>query len=122
MNKLDELYNLLQTKENQKLIYSIIDEINDRLASTISFKKYREYPIGDQYYIDYLENDFDEDEGENVFYSELADEIKDFVLSKDELKIVEDEHLSDEELCLDYAEVGYDPNVIVDRAYDLSFN
>ena len=120
MDELEKIYNSLQTKENQKEIGSIVDETNDMLAETISFKKYREYPTGDQYYIDYLENDFDEDKGENQFYADVAEAIKDFILSKEENKIIEQEKIGDIELCQDYADAYFDVETIVDRAYQLS--
>lgn len=112
----DTLFNFLQSKEAQDKIDDYIDFANHELADNITIKKDRDYPLGDDYYIDYLEYDFDENDGEKEFFDIVAYNIKEMLLSDEQSKFVETEKINDIELCGEYANVLFDLDAIIDIA------
>lgn len=118
MDAVDKLYEYLQSASSQAEIKDIVDQTNQDLADDVQIRKCREYPIGDSYYIDYLENNFDEDKGRKQFYDDVAKYIKDWMLTEEELELLDDERISDADLCIDYAEVCFDAETIIDLAIE----
>lgn len=118
MDAVDKLYEYLQSASSQAEIKDIVDQTNQDLADDVQIRTCREYPIGDSHYIDYLEDDFDEDEGRKQFYGDVARYIKDWMLTEEELELLDDERISDADLCIDYAEVCFDAETIIDLAIE----
>ena len=118
MDSVEKLYDRLQSEDSQTEIDEEVSKANQRLAEGVCIRQYREYPIGDQYYIDYFKDDFDEDKGRKRFYGEVARYIKDQILSEEELDTVRSEEISDAELCIDYAEVCFDAETIINIAVE----
>lgn len=62
------------------IIERVKDDVGDfikEIAEQIEFKKYRDYPLGDSFCIDYVESNLDENFVKKLFYKKVADNIKD---------------------------------------------
>ena len=115
---LDELFNKLKEKKNQRIIADLENEAIEKASSNVRIEKYREYPCNDQYYIDYVDTELNEEESTKAnFFSYVAYGIRNLTELPDELlNVVED--IPDEELCKDYADVFFNEEKICDFALE----
>lgn len=115
---LDELFNRLKEKKNQRIIAELENEAIEEASKNVRIEEHREYPCDDQYYIDYVDVEInDEDSTKANFFSYVAYGIRNFTKLSDELlDVVED--IPDEELCKDYADVFFNEEKICDFALE----
>ena len=110
----DNLASILLQEDVQSSVRDYVQDFEKELASRVNIKRYREYPLGDRYYIDYSENDFDESNAEKKFYKNVADYVKDYCC--DEIIF---EGYTNKEIC-NLAEFYFRPKKVLDLAYSLN--
>ena len=110
----DSLAEILLQEDVQSSVRDYVQDFEKELASRIHIKRYREYPLGDRYYIDYAEDDFDESNAEKSFYKNVADCIKDYCCDEMIFK-----GYTNKEVC-DLAEFRFKPEKVLDLAYSLN--
>ena len=100
------------------IIERVRDDVGDfekEIAEQIEFKKYRDYPLGNSFCINYVESNLNKNFVKELFYKKVADDVKDLSCCEKEIF----NGYSDKEIChlLDtYCNV----EKIMDIAYSLS--
>ena len=100
------------------IIERVKDDVGDfikEIAEQIEFKKYRDYPLGDSFCIDYVESNLDENFIKELFYKKVADDIKDLSCCEKEIF----NGYSDKEIC-NLLDIYCNVEKIMDIAYSLS--
>ena len=100
------------------IIERVRDDVGDfekEIAEQIEFKKYRDYPLGNSFCINYVESNLNKNFVKELFYKKVADDVKD--LSGCEKEIFNG--YSDKEIC-HLLDIYCNVEKIMDIAYSLS--
>ena len=73
----ETLFNILAETGIIERVESNVGDFEKEIAEQIEFTKYRDYPLGDSFCIDYVESNLDENSVKELFYKKVADNIKD---------------------------------------------
>ncbi len=114
----NELFEKLKEKRNRHIIADLEDEAIKEASDSVHIEEYREYPCGDQYYIDYIDTEIiDKDNVKTNFFSYVAEGIRNFTELPNRLLGVVNA-IPDEELCKEYADVFFNEDKICDFAIE----
>lgn len=100
------------------IIKQVEDDVSDfekEIAEQIEFTKYRDYPLGDSFCIDYVESNLDENFVKELFYKKVADNIKDISCCEKEIF----NGYNDKEIC-HLLDIYCHVDIIMDMAYSHS--
>lgn len=111
----ETLFNVL-TKTG--IIERVRDDVGDfekEIAEQIEFKKYRDYPLGNSFCINYVESNLNKNFVKELFYKKVADDVKDLSCCEKEIF----NGYSDKEIC-HLLDIYCNVEKIMDIAYSLS--
>ena len=100
------------------IIERVRDDVGDfekEIAKQIKFKKYRDYPLGDSFCIDYVESNKEKDYVKFTFYKMVADDIKELSGCEEEIF----DGYSNKEICT-LLDIYCNVEKIMDLAYEYS--
>lgn len=100
------------------IIERVRDDVGDfekEIAEQIEFKKYRDYPLGDSFCINYVESNLNKNFVKELFYKKVADDVKDLSCCEKEIF----NGYSDKEIC-HLLDIYCNVEKIMDIAYSLS--
>ena len=100
------------------IIERVRDDVGDfekEIAEQIEFKKYRDYPLGNSFCINYVESNLNKNFVKELFYKKVADDVKDLSCCEKEIF----NGYSDKEIC-HLLDIYCNVEKIMDIAYSLS--
>lgn len=101
-----------------RIIERVRDDVGDfekEIAEQIEFKKYRDYPLGNSFCINYVESNLNKNFVKELFYKKVADDVKDLSCCEKEIF----NGYSDKEIC-HLLDIYCNVEKIMDIAYSLS--
>lgn len=110
-----DLFDILVSTGIVKQVKEDVSDFEKEIAEQIEFTKYRDYPLGDSFCIDYVESNLDENFIKELFYKKVADDIKDLSCCEKEIF----NGYSDKEIC-NLLDIYCNVEKIMDIAYSLS--